>query len=59
MMIVQRKELYDFFKLGEIGNADGDNLTLYLTFKNNKIMCKKVDFTPFVDDFSAFPDIPH
>ena len=58
-MIIQRKELYDFFKSGEIGNADGDNLTLYLTFKNNKIMCKKVDFAPFLNDFSAFPKISH
>ena len=59
MMIIQRKELYDFFKSGEIGNANGDNLTLYLTFKNNKIMCKKVDFAPFLNDFSAFPKISH
>ena len=59
VMIVQRKELYDFFKLGEIGSANGDNLTLYLTFRNHRMMCKKVDFAPFLNDFSSFPKIPH
>ena len=58
-MIIRRKDLYDMYKLSQIGTAESDSLSLYLTFKSNKMVCKKVDFTPFIDDFSAFPVIPH
>ena len=58
-MIIERTELYGLFKSAQIGTANSDSLTLYLTFKENKMMCKKVDFMPFIDDFSSFPDIPH
>ena len=58
-MIIERTELYGLFKSSQIGTASNDSLTLYLTFKDGKMMCKKVDFTPFIEDFSAFPDIQH
>ena len=58
-MIIERTELYGLFKSSQIGATNNDSLTLYLTFKGNKMACKKVDFTPFINDFSAFPDIQH
>ncbi len=58
-MIIERTELYGLFKSSQIGAANNDSLTLYLTFKGNEMTCKKVDFTPFINDFSAFPDIQH
>ena len=58
-MIIERTELYGLFKSSQIGAANNDSLTLYLTFKSNEMMCKKVDFMPFINDFSAFPDIQH
>ncbi len=32
---------------------------LYISFQDNEIKCIDVDFSPFVDDFSEFPDISH
>lgn len=58
-MIIRRKDLYDVYKSAQIGHTDSDNLTLYLTFKTYKMTCKKVDFTHYIDDFSAFPEIHH
>ena len=58
-MVVKRKSLYALYKLSKIGTTNTDNLALYLTFKDDKMVCKKADFTPFIDDFSAFPNIPH
>ena len=58
-MIIERTELYGLFKSSQIGAANNDSFTLYLTFKGNKMVCKKVDFTLFINDFSAFPDIQH
>ena len=58
-MIIERTDLYDMFTSSQLGTANSGSLTLYLTFKDGKMMCKKVNFTPFIDDFSAFPDIQH
>ena len=58
-MIIERTDLYDMFTSLQIGVANSGSLTLYLSFKDSKMMCKKVDFTSFIDDFSAFPDILH
>ena len=58
-LIIRRKDLYDMYKSSQIGTAESDNLALYLTFKNNKMWCKKMDFSLFIDDFSAFPQIQH
>lgn len=35
------------------------NWVLYISFQKNEIKCFDVDFTPFIDDFSEFPDILH
>ena len=58
-MIIERTELYGLFKSSQIGTTNSESLTVYLTFKNNKMMCKSANFTSFIDDFSAFPDIQH
>ena len=58
-IIIKRNDLYNMYRSSQLGIANGDSLTLYLTFKGNKVMCKKVDLTPFIDDFSAFPKITH
>ena len=58
-MIIERTDLYDMFTSSQIGTANSGSLSLHLTFKSHKMTCKKADFTPFIDDFSAFPDIQH
>ena len=58
-MIIRRKELYGMFQLSQIGTVAEDHLMLYVSFQDKTATCSKVDFTSFIDDFSAFPDIPH
>ena len=58
-MIIERTDLYDMFVSSKIGTVAKDNLILYVSFKGNKVLCKGVDFSPFIDNFSAFPEIVH
>ena len=58
-MIIERTYLYDMFTSSEVGTVFNDSLVLYISFKDNKVRCKKVDFSPFINDFSAFPTIQH
>ena len=51
-MIIERTYLYDMFTSSEIGTVFNDSLVLYISFNNDKVRCKKVDFSPFINDFS-------
>jgi hypothetical protein len=58
IIIISRKELSDFYDSSEIGSQLGDDtLMLYFSFKENKLSCSKVDFTPFLNNFDKFPRI--
>ena len=56
-MIIERTYLYDMFTSSGIGTVFNDSLVLYISFKDDKVRCKKLDFSPFINDFSAFPTI--
>ena len=58
-MVIQRKTLFDIYESTHIDPADDGNWVLSMSFKVNNMMYKKVDFSSFIDDFSAFPNIPH
>lgn len=58
LIIDQRilKELYD--EKG-IGTQHEDSLNLYISFFDNKAMCSKEDFSPYINNYTAFPIIQH
>ena len=58
-LIIKRENLYIMFDSLNIGSVVKNSLILYVSFKDKKIECSKVDFAPFIDDFSEFPDILH
>ena len=58
-LIIKRKLLLELYESSNVGSVYKGKLILYMSFYDKKVSCKKVDFTPFIDDFSAFPDIPH
>ena len=56
-VIISRKELSDLFDSENIGSIVDDTLMLYFSFKEHKLWCSKVDFTPFWNNFNRFPKI--
>ena len=58
-MIIKRKILFDIYESTHINPAEDGNWVLALSFKANKMTYKKVDFSAFIDDFSAFLKISH
>ena len=58
-MIIKRKTLFDIYELTHINPAEDGNWVLSLSFKENEMMYEKVDFSSFIDDFSAFLKISH
>ena len=58
-LIITREILNNMFRTSQIGSVVNTSLILYVSFQDKKIECSKVDFAPFIDDFSEFPDILH
>ena len=58
-LIIKREILFGMFQSSQIGTIVKENLILYVSFQDKKIECSKVDFAPFIDDFSEFPEILH
>ena len=58
-MIIERTELYGMFRNLKIGTVAADRLMLYVSFQDKTVTCSKVDFSPFIDNFSGFPEIIH
>ena len=59
LLVIPRPTLLDAFRKHQIGTVADDSLMLYFSFKDQKVTCSKVDFTPFVDNFEDFPIIEH
>ena len=58
-LIINRETLFNMFQSSKIGSVVKDSLILYISFQEGKVECSKIDFTPFIDDFTEFPDILH
>jgi hypothetical protein len=60
ILVIPRETLLDLYRKHQIGTlVQDDTLMLYMSFKDGKIICSKVDFTPFLDNFEDFPFIEH
>ena len=58
-LIINREVLNKMYRTDQIGSVVKDSLILYISFQEGKIECSKVDFAPFIDEFTEFPDILH
>jgi hypothetical protein len=59
LLVVPREDLSDLFTEHKIGSIVNDQLILYFTFSENEIVCSKVDFTRFHNNFEDFQLILH
>jgi hypothetical protein len=60
LLLIRRSVLLELYQNHEIGSLAGDdNLLLYFIFQDQKVMCSKVDFTSFLENFKDFGVIPH
>ncbi len=58
-VIMPRETVLDYHLKQGMGSLVGDNLDIYFSFKDKKVVCSKVDITEFHNNFRAFPIIPH
>ena len=58
-LVIRRKALFEIYKSLTTNSVYEGNWVLYISFQGEKVLHKKVDFSSFIDDFSAFPNIPH
>jgi hypothetical protein len=57
VVVISRQELSDLFDTSNIGSKIDDTLILYFSLKKDKLLCSKVDFSRFLNDFEKFPQI--
>ena len=58
-LIIRRKVLLQIYESLYSYSENEGNWVMYISFQDEKVLFKKVDLSPFIDDFSAFPNIPH
>ena len=58
-IIIPRSVLFSLHLNQGIGSLIGENLILYFSFQDSKLMCSGVDFTEFYNNFDDFPAILH
>lgn len=58
-LVIRRDLLSDIFQYNLIGSFGEDNLILYVSFQDNKVMCSGIDFTKYLNNFDDFPIIIH
>ena len=58
-IIIPRSNLFEIFNDSKFGSISGENLIVYFSFQNNKILCSGVDLSEFRNNFENFPIIEH
>lgn len=58
-VVIRREELFDLYELHDLGGKSKKGIILTLQFEKEGVICSKVDFSPFLNDFSAWPFIDH
>ena len=58
-IIMPRQALLDYHLAENIGSLADENLIVYFSFQNKKVLWSKVDITPFYNNFDDFPTIQH
>ena len=58
-IIITRSALFSLHLQHGIGSLIGENLILYFSFQNSKLMCSGIDFMEFYNNFEDFPVIVH
>lgn len=56
-IIIKRQVLQLYHESQNLGSLVNDNLMLYFSRQNDKLVCSKVDFTEFINDFKWFPSL--
>jgi hypothetical protein len=58
-IIIDQEELKELYDKKAIGTQHKDNLNLYISVFDKKVICSKEDFSSYVNNYSAFPVIHH
>ena len=58
-LIIRRDLLSSIYQNNQIGSIVEDNLMLYFSFQDDKVICSTFDFTQYLNNFNDFPLIEH
>jgi hypothetical protein len=58
-IVISRYKLNEIYAFNNLGSLHGNNLMLYFSFQEGKVICSKIDVTEFSNNFSEFPIIEH
>ena len=58
-VIIPREALLAYHEDNKIGSLVDDNLVVYFSFQEGKVLCSKADITQFYNNFDDFPIITH
>jgi hypothetical protein len=58
-VIIPREALLKHHLKNNIGSLVGENLIVYFSFQNKKVVCSKIDISEFYNNFDDFPIIQH
>lgn len=61
VLLISREDLFELYKIYDIGAVAGSYLLLYFKFKSDfsKVLCSKVSFLPYLENWDDFPVISH
>ena len=58
-IIISREALLFYHLTQKIGTLHGDDILVYFSFQNGKVMWSKIDISEFYNNFDDFRVIPH
>lgn len=61
ILVIPRRDLFSYYDNNNIGSSTGDYLLLYFQFKADfsKVICSKISFLNYLDNWEDFPTIQH
>lgn len=58
-VVIEREVLFDLYQLHGLGAKSKDSTILTIQFAQDVVTCSKVDFAPYLNNFSAWPTVQH
>lgn len=58
-VIIPRETVLEYHLEQGMGSLTDDNLVVYFSFQNKKVVCSKIDISDFYNNFDDFPIITH
>lgn len=58
-VVISREDLFDLYEQHDLGGKSKKGIILTIQFEKENVVCSKVDFSSFLNNFAAWPFIDH